>query len=160
MPGSVLQRHGDPAPILLPRPPAETAPGSMWQVATPAIVAGSNQVTPLPMQATPLAALVTPLPRAPGGRSGPAQQAARGKVAGPGGAAGNPSGSGCGAPRTEARPARRSHRPGGRGRRAGNWGERGGGILNPGSLLPALELLGSVQSLCWTSVSWSVKWGH
>lgn len=60
------------------------------------------------------------LPRAPGGRSGPAQQATRDKGAGPDGAAGNPSGSRCGAPRAEARPARRSQRPGDRGRRAGN----------------------------------------
>ena len=186
-PGSVPQLHGDPAPTLRLRPQAERAPRSKWRVATPAVFAGSvsghaptREATPLPARPRPPAqALPYPrgqarphkpcpyprgraalLPLAPGGRSGPEQQATRGKVAGPGGAAGNPSGSRCGAPRAEARPSRRSQRPGDRGRRAGNWGKRGGEIFDPSSLLPGLERLGSFQSPFWASVSWSVKWGH
>lgn len=39
-------------------------------------------------------------------------------------------------------------------------GGEGWGSLGPGSLLPALQRLRSVQYPFWTSVSWSVKWGH
>lgn len=67
----------------------------------------------------------TPPPRSPEGCSWPEQRVAQGRGADLGGAAGNPSGSGHGAPRVEARPVRRSQRPRGRGRRAADCGEKG-----------------------------------
>ena len=75
---------------------------------------------------------------APGGCSRPARRGARGRVAGPGGAAGNPSGSGCGALRAGARPSRRSQRPGGRGRHTAGWGWGGGEDVGE-SWTPALQ---------------------